>query len=178
MAGIIAELPQDQIDDIVQTLKTAYEEGKQVMLCGNGGSGALASHLACDLQKGIGCLSSRKFRVISFSDGMPLVTAWANDTDYANVFAEQVATWAQPGDVLIAISGSGNSPNILRAVEIANAGGVTTIGLTGIGGGKLAKMAHKSITVASDNMQHVEDVHVVVSHLVFTCLYREISECA
>lgn len=178
MAGIVANLPADQIDEIVQILKNAYEDGKQVMLCGNGGSGALASHLACDLQKGIGCLTNQKFRVISFSDGIPLITAWANDTDYTNVFAQQVSTWAQPGDVLIAISGSGNSPNVLRAVEVANAAGVTTVGLTGFGGGKLSQIATKSIVVPSDNMQHVEDVHVVLSHLVYTCLFREIGGCA
>lgn len=162
----------------MQTVKQAYLDGKQVLICGNGGSAATASHLACDLQKGVGCLSDRKFRVIAITDGIPLITAWANDTDYSNVFAEQVATWANPGDVLIAISGSGNSPNVLRAVETANTLGVTTIGLTGMGGGKLSGMSSKSLVVDSNNMQHIEDVHVVLAHLIFTCLYREIGECA
>ena len=175
VAKLVSELDTDQIDDLVQTLKKAYEEGRHVLLCGNGGSGALASHLACDFQKGIGALSDRKFRALALTDGMPLITAWANDTDYNNIFSEQVATWARQGDVLIAISGSGNSPNVLKAVEVANSLGAITIGITGMGGGKLAKLAHKSIIVQSDNMQQIEDIHVVISHLVFTCLYREIN---
>ena len=175
VAGIVSKLPPEVIDDLVQTIKQAYEDGKQVMICGNGGSAATASHIACDFQKGIGSLTDRKFRVIAFTDGMPTITAWANDTEYANIFAEQVSTWADPGDVLIAISGGGNSPNVLRAVEVAKAKGVTTIGLSGIGGGKLAKMVDKSLIVPSDNMQQVEDVHVVLAHLIYTCLYREIS---
>jgi D-sedoheptulose 7-phosphate isomerase len=174
---MIAGMPADQIDDLVQTLKSAWEEDRQVFVCGNGGSGALASHMACDLQKGIGCLTDKKFRAMAFTDAMPIITAWANDTDYANIFAEQLATWARPGDVLIGISGSGNSPNVLKAVEKANSIGVLTYGLTGMGGGKLARMAAKSITVPSDNMQQIEDVHVVLTHLVFTCLMREISAC-
>ena len=178
VAGIVSELPVDLIDDIVQTIKRAYEEGKQVLLCGNGGSAATATHLAEDLQKGIGSLSSKRFRAMALTDSAPLLTAWANDTDYSRVFAEQVATWASPGDVLVAISGSGNSPNVLRAVETANGIGVTTIGVTGMGGGALAKIAQTSLIVPSDNMQQVEDVHLVLGHLIFTCLYEEISGCA
>jgi D-sedoheptulose 7-phosphate isomerase len=177
VARIISELPAETIDDLVQVIKQAYEDGKHVMICGNGGSAATASHLACDLQKGIGCLTDRKFRAIAFTDGMPTITAWANDTDYSNVFAEQVATWANPGDVLIAISASGNSANVLRAAEVAKACGATTIGLTGMGGGKLARIVDKPLVVPSDNMQQVEDVHVVLAHLIYTCLYREIGGC-
>jgi D-sedoheptulose 7-phosphate isomerase len=177
LSDIIASLPAEQIDEIVRMLKEAHEQGKHVLLCGNGGSGALASHLACDLQKGIGCLTDRKFRALAITDAMPLVTAWANDTEYSNIFAEQVATWARPGDMLIAISGSGNSPNVLRAVEMANEIGVTTVALTGMGGGKLAPMSTKAIVVPSDNMQQIEDIHVILGHLIYTCLYKEISEC-
>lgn len=165
------------IDDVVQTIKGAWEQGKHVMICGNGGSAALASHLACDLQKGIGGSCQKKLRAIAFTDGMPTITAWANDTEYANIFAEQVETWAGSGDVLIAISASGNSTNVLRAVEVAKAHGVTTIGLSGFDGGKLATMVDKSFVVASHNMQYVEDIHTVLSHLIYTCLYREMKEC-
>lgn len=177
MAEIISNIPSDAVDDLVQTIKCAYEGGKQVMICGNGGSASTASHLACDLQKGIGCLTDRKFRVIALTDALPIITAWANDSEYSNIFAEQVSTWADPGDVLIAISGSGNSPNVLKAVEAAKARGVKTIGLSGIGGGKLAKMADISLVVASNNMQQVEDVHVVLAHLIYTCLHKEICNC-
>lgn len=176
VARIISGLPADMLDDLVQTIKWAYENGKQVMICGNGGSASTASHLACDLQKGIGSLGYKRFRVLSLNDAVPTITAWANDTDYSNVFAEQVATWANPGDVLIAISGSGNSPNVLRAVEAAKARRVITIGLTGFRGGRLAEIVDKPIIVPSNNMQQIEDVHVVLSHLIFTCLYQEIAE--
>jgi D-sedoheptulose 7-phosphate isomerase len=177
VSKIISEMPTEMIDDIVQTIKHAWEQGKHIMICGNGGSAALASHLACDLQKGIGGIGEKKLRAIAFTDGMPTITAWANDTDYANVFAEQVETWACPGDVLIAISASGNSMNVLKAVEAAKECGATTIGMSGFGGGKLAGMVDKSYVVASHNMQHVEDVHTVLSHLIYTCLYREMKEC-
>ncbi len=176
VAGLISKLPSDQIDGIVQVIKQAYLEGRRVLICGNGGSAATASHLSEDLQKGIGCLTCKKFKVMALTDSAPLITAWANDTDYASIFVEQVQTWAQAGDVLVAISGSGNSPNIIRAVETANEMGMTTIGLTGMGGGKLSKLATKSIVVASDSMQQIEDVHIVLSHIIYVCLYKEISQ--
>lgn len=173
VSEIVADIPVEVIEEMVQTLNDAYNEGRQVLLCGNGGSGALASHLACDLQKGVGGFSDKKFRVLALTDAMPLVTAWANDTDYSRIFAEQVKTWGRPNDVLIAISGSGNSPNIIKAVEAANEIGMKTIGITGMDGGKLAKIAKFSYIVPSDNMQQIEDVHTVLGHLVFTCVWRE-----
>jgi D-sedoheptulose 7-phosphate isomerase len=173
VSGIIANIPIEVIEELVQTLNDAYKEGRQVLLCGNGGSGALASHLACDLQKGVGGFSEKKFRVMALTDAMPLVTAWANDTDYSRIFAEQVRTWGRAGDVLIAISGSGNSPNVIKAVEAANELGMKTIGITGMGGGKLAQIAKMSYIVPSDNMQQIEDVHTVLGHLVFTCVWKE-----
>lgn len=178
VAKIVSKMPADRINDVIQTIRRAYDEGKHVLLCGNGGSASTASHFACDLQKGLGSLTGRKFRALALTDVMPIITAWANDTDYANIFAEQVMTWADPGDILIAISGSGNSPNILKAVETAKACGMTTVGLSGMGGGKLGKMVDKSLIVPTDNMQQIEDVHVVLAHLIFSCLCREISECA
>lgn len=177
VSEIISGLPVEQINDIIQTIRRAYDEGKHVLLCGNGGSASTASHFACDLQKGVGSIGSRRFRALSLTDAMPIITAWANDTDYSNIFSEQVATWANPGDVLIAISGSGNSPNVIKAVETANALGMTTIGWAGMGGGKLAKIAQKSIVVPTDNMQQIEDVHVVLAHLIMSCLCKEISGC-
>ena len=170
-------MPTEQISEFVQILKHAWKNEQQVLICGNGGSGSLASHLACDLQKGLGCLTDRKFKAMAITDSLPLLTAWANDTDYSNIFAEQVSTWAKPGDVLVAISGSGNSPNIIRALEAAKLAGVKTVGVTGMGGGKLAGLADIAIIVPSNNMQQIEDVHLVITHLVYTCLHREIGEC-
>jgi D-sedoheptulose 7-phosphate isomerase len=176
VSSLIAELPGAEIDDIIQIIKRAYEEERHVLVCGNGGSAATASHLAEDLQKGIGCLADKRFRVMALTDSQPLITAWANDSEYANIFVEQIRTWAKPGDLLIAFSGSGNSPNVIRAIETANEIGMTTIGFTGMGGGKLAKLASTSLVAKSDNMQQIEDVHMILTHLIYTCLYKEIAK--
>jgi D-sedoheptulose 7-phosphate isomerase len=176
VSELIAKLPSDEIDDIVQTIKQAYDSDRCVLVVGNGGSAATASHLAEDLQKGIGALSSKKFKVMALNDSQPLITAWANDSEYSNIFVEQVKTWGQPGDVLIAFSGSGNSPNVLRAVETAREVGMTTIGLTGMGGGKLAPLSDKALVVASNSMQQIEDAHMILTHLIYVCLHKEVSE--
>ena len=101
---------------------------------------------------------------------MPLLTAWSNDTEYAQVFAGQARTWLRPGDLLVAISGSGNSPNILAAVEAAHDVGAITLGWSGFGGGKLGSLARHSVVVHSDNMQMVEDAHMVIGHLIYSAL--------
>ena len=110
---------------------------------------------------------------MSITDNVALMTAWANDTDYENIFAEQLDSLLQPGDVVIAISGSGNSPNVIKAVEKANEMGAITIGWSGFKGGELAQVAQKSIVVHSDNMQRIEDVHMILGHVVFACMMKE-----
>lgn len=169
----IAELSEEQIQDVVDTLKAAHTDGRQVFLLGNGGSAATASHVAEDLQKSIKEHTGKRFKVMSLADSTPLICAWANDNGYDCIFAEQLDSFLEPGDVVIAISGSGNSPNVLRAVEKANAMGAITIGWTGFEGGRLAALAQKSIVVNSDNMQRIEDVHMVLGHLVFACLMKQ-----
>lgn len=169
----IAALPEDSIRDMIDTLKDAHAAGKRVFLLGNGGSAANATHIAEDLQKGIKECTGKRFRVTSLTESVPLITAWANDTSYEDIFAEQLDSMLEPGDVVIAISGSGNSPNVLKAVEKANQMGAVTIGWSGFSGGKLAQMAQKPIVVASDNMQRVEDVHLVLGHLVFSIMMQE-----
>jgi D-sedoheptulose 7-phosphate isomerase len=171
----ISELPEEKIRDIVDTLKQAHADGRRVFLLGNGGSAANATHIAEDLQKGIKECTGKRFKVTSLTESVPLITAWANDTSYEDIFAEQLDSMLEPGDVVIAISGSGNSPNVLRAVEKANEMGAVTIGWSGFSGGKLAQLAQKSIVVASDNMQRVEDVHLILGHLVFACMMQECS---
>ena len=112
----------------------------------------------------------RPWECMSLVDSVPLLTAWGNDTEYANVFAAQARIWLRPGDLLVAISGSGNSPNILAAVEAAHAAGAVTLGWSGFGGGRLAQMAQHNVTVHSDNMQMVEDAHMVIGHLIYSAL--------
>lgn len=171
----ISELPEEKIRDVVDTLKQAHADGRRVFLLGNGGSAANATHIAEDLQKGIKECTGKRFKVTSLTESVPLITAWANDTSYEDIFAEQLDSALEPGDVVIAISGSGNSPNVLRAVEKANEMGAVTIGWSGFSGGKLAQLAQKSIVVASDNMQRVEDVHLILGHLIFACMMQECS---
>ena len=145
---------------------------------GNGGSAANASHIAEDLQKGVKECTGVRTKVMSLVDSVPLISAWANDTGYENVFAEQIDSFLEPGDVVIAISASGNSSNVLRAVERANEMGGVTIGLTGYDGGKLAQIAHKPLVVPSQSMQQIEDAHLVVGHVIYNCLIQECGQKA
>ncbi|GAI36016.1 unnamed protein product, partial [marine sediment metagenome] len=133
------KLPYSQIEKIKDILLEAYREDKKVFIMGNGGSAATASHFACDLAKGtVGKDDSRKrFKVIALTDSVPILTAWANDTAYENIFLEQLKNLLDAGDVVIAISGSGNSKNVIKAVEYANVQKALTIGLTGFKGGNL-----------------------------------------
>jgi D-sedoheptulose 7-phosphate isomerase len=167
VARLLTEMPVAPIQKVVDLLLEAYQNDRRLILLGNGGSAATASHLVADFQKMIFLAGGKPFRAMACTDSMPLVTAWANDTDYARVFAEQVRTWAEPGDLVLAISGSGNSPNVLQAVRVARECGATTIGLSGFTGGQLAGLVDVSIVVPCDNMQRIEDVHMVLGHLFF-----------
>ena len=168
---IIAELPQDAIGAIADVIYDAYQRGRHVFAFGNGGSSACASHFIEDIAKGIDYGPNRpRYRALALTDSVALITAWANDTAYESIFAEQLRNFVEPGDVAIGISASGNSANVLRAIELAKATGAATVGLTGYDGGKLAKIADRAIIVPSDNMQKIEDVHLVICHLIYVCL--------
>ncbi len=150
----------------IPLLVAARSARRTVFLIGNGGSASTASHFVTDLSKVAARGDGPKLRALGLTDNTPSLTAIANDVEYARVFADQLAILGQSGDVLIAISGSGNSPNVLEGVRAARALGMATVGLTGIGGGKLKGMVDVPIVVPSDSMQHVEDVHVSILHLV------------
>lgn len=171
----LSAFPHDEVEVAADKLSEAYEEGRKVFLFGNGGSAALASHFACDLGKGTAMpgRSHKRFKVMSLTDNIPLLTAWANDTSYEQVFAEQLRNFVQPGDIAFAISGSGNSPNILLGLDAAREAGAFNIGLAGFKGGKMKDLCDLCIVTPSDNMQIIEDLHVSVSHALFTILrYR------
>ena len=165
----LAVLDLDQIKKARQALSEARAEGKQVFVCGNGGSASTASHLATDLGKGASQASAEAFKVMSLTDNIAWITALANDMSYEHVFVEQLRNFAQKGDVLLAISASGNSPNVIKAVEFAKERGLTTLGWTGFDGGRLALLVDLPIVVDSHHMGRVEDVHIVLMHLV--CYY-------
>ena len=158
------------LEQVVSALFTVYESDRRLVLCGNGGSGSTASHLVCDLQKNILLDGGKPFEVIALTDSPALLSAWSNDTDFENVFAGQARTWLRKNDILLAISGSGNSPNILRVVEVARGQGALTIGFCGYGGGKLATMVDMALVVEQRNMQQVEDLHLIFGHIVFSAL--------
>lgn len=158
-----------------RVLVRAYERRKTVFLFGNGGSAALASHFACDLSKGTVNGSSVRYRALALTDNVPVMTAWANDASYEDIFAEQLATFASPGDVAFAISGSGNSPNVIKALNMAKQSGMVTAGITGFSGGRMAGLCTACIVVPCDNMQIIEDLHVCIAHSLFTCVRETIS---
>jgi D-sedoheptulose 7-phosphate isomerase len=160
----------DRIAEIVDVLYDAYENNRRLVLCGNGGSGSTSSHLVCDFQKNILLDGGKPFEVIALTDSPALIMAWGNDTDFTNIFAGQARTWLRPDDVLIAISGSGNSPNVLRAVEVAHELGAKTIGLCGYSGGALAEMVQIPVVIERRNMQQVEDLHMILGHILFSAL--------
>lgn len=165
-----------QINFILDVLSTAREEGSTVFICGNGGSSSAASHFANDLAKFTIVEDKKRFKAICLSDNVPLLTAWANDSGYENVFSGQLANLLEPNDIVIGISGSGNSPNVLNAVRYANEHEAVTIGLTGRDGGKLKDLANVCLIVPSDNMQHIEDIHLLLVHLFVIILRSELEK--
>jgi D-sedoheptulose 7-phosphate isomerase len=174
---VLGELPYLEIERIGHELLRAYEEGRRVYLFGNGGSASLASHLACDLGKGtVICEGMRKrFQVMSLTDNTAVLTAWANDASYEQVFAEQLRNLVHSGDIAFAISGSGNSPNVLLALQVTRELGALNIGLSGFQGGEMKALCDLCVIVPSDNMQIIEDLHVGIAHALFTIIYHRIS---
>jgi D-sedoheptulose 7-phosphate isomerase len=169
---VVSELPYAQIEELATCLEMACERGQTVFLFGNGGSASLASHFACDLGKGTAMWGRvhKRFRVLSLAENMALLTAWANDTSYEQVFAEQLRNLVQPGDIAFAISGSGSSPNVLRALQLARESGAINMGLTGFKGGKMKDLCDLCVVVPSDNMQIIEDMHLSIAHALFTVI--------
>jgi D-sedoheptulose 7-phosphate isomerase len=172
-------LPLSSLTAVACRLYEAYRGGKKVLIIGNGGSASTASHMACDLSKNIfgqfptDSRERGRFKVLALTDNVPSITAWANDTNHDRVFLEQVRTFTDPGDVLVAITGSGNSPNVIEAVNIARRLGAETIGLLGFGGGKVKDLVDHAIVVASNEYGPVEDVHLMLNH-IFTCCLRQL----
>lgn len=165
----IEEIPVNKVEKVVYYIYQAYLNKKQVFILGNGGSAATASHFCCDLGKGAVIDGKPRLRVMSLNDNTALLTAYANDLGYEHVFVEQMKNLIQESDVVICITASGNSPNVLRAIEFANEQGAITIGLLGFGGGKAKDMVTEHVVLNSHNYGHVEDIHMVLSHSISQC---------
>ncbi|HWE38955.1 MAG TPA: SIS domain-containing protein [Isosphaeraceae bacterium] len=173
----IRRLDVAQLEMVCGLIEAAYKDGRFVFIIGNGGSAANASHLSEDLSK---CTlrdfeCQKRLKVLSLTDNTAGIMAWANDEGYDRVFVEQLKNLASPGDLLLAISGSGNSPNILKAVAWANENGLTTVGITGFSGGKLRGLAHHGLHADVDDMGMAESLHSVAFHWIIDDVYRRIS---
>ncbi len=162
----IDSIDLEKVHQVIGILARARDENRRIFVCGNGGSASTASHFATDLVKGASFGRAKRFRILALTDSLPTITAYSNDVSYDCIFVEQLKNFAEPQDVLIAISGSGNSPNVLRAVEYGNSIGCTTIALTGRGGGHLGPMAQLEVRVGDTHMGRIEDLHVMVMHMV------------
>ena len=160
------QLPRQSIADVIDRLQQARTTGNQVFILGNGGSASTASHFACDLAKNTRQEGLPHFRVIGLTDNMAMFSALANDEGYENVFSEQLASLVRPGDIVIAISASGNSRNVINAAEAAQRCDATVIGFTGFDGGHLRQLANINIHVDSNIIEHVEDIHLMLEHLI------------
>lgn len=162
----LESLPRDRLDRLGEMLYRAYRDEKQVFTLGNGGSAATASHMAADLAKNTIAPNMRRFRVLSLNDNTPLLTALANDLGYEHVFSEQLKSLVRPGDLLVALSASGNSPNVLEAIRCAREHCAEVVAVLGFDGGEAATLADLALVVPSDHYGVVEDVQHVVNHIL------------
>lgn len=166
LVGTLKNLDLTKVDQAIDILREARDNGRTVFTCGNGGSASTASHFACDIVKGASFQREKRFRIMALTDNLAALTAYSNDVSYECVFVEQLKNFAKPGDVLLAISGSGNSPNVLRAVEYANELGCRTIAMTGRDGGKLGPLAEVNIHAKDPHMGRIEDAHLIACHMI------------
>ena len=155
-----------KVQQAIEWFRDARDHGRHIFVCGNGGSASTASHFACDIVKGASFNRDKRFRILALTDSLPTLTAYSNDVSYDCVFAEQLRNFAEPGDLFMAISTSGNSPNVLRAIECATTAGCRTIALTGRDGGKLGPLAHLNIQVDVPHTGRIEDAHMIVCHMI------------
>lgn len=166
----INKISPERFEEIAHVLISAYEKDKQIFIFGNGGSAAIASHMACDLGKGtltnVYDVKEKRFRVISLTDNMPLFSALANDMGYEYVFTQQLQNLVQTGDIVIGISGSGNSLNIVNAMILANSLGAITIGFIGFDGGRMKKYCDYFLHFQEKNYQRCEDAHLIFQHII------------
>ena len=169
------QLPRQVIAEVIDALQQARSRGSQVFILGNGGSASTASHFACDLAKNTRQAGLPHFRVIGLTDNMAMFSALANDEGYENVFSEQLASLVRPSDIVIAISASGNSKNVINAVEMSHRHEATVIGFTGFDGGRLGQLANIHLHVNSNIIEHVEDIHLILEHLIVRSIKEQVT---
>jgi D-sedoheptulose 7-phosphate isomerase len=176
VSKLVLKIPPSSVERITSVILEAYRNGKRVFVFGNGGGSSTSAHFVCDLAKGTVMENKPRLKAISLAENIPLLTAWANDTDYTNTFGEQLKNLVEPGDVVIGLSGSGMSPNVINAFLVANDAGATSVLFSGFDGGNALKTAMDAIVVPSTDMQQIEDVHMILTHIIFRCLKKEMAE--
>jgi len=154
------------LETVLRLLEEAYHNGRRIFIMGNGGSAATASHFALDLAKNTIMPGAPRLKAISLTDHVPLITAWSNDIAYEHIFSEQLANMIEPGDVVIGISTSGNSPNVINALNLAKQYRATTVGLLGAKGGKMKDMVDAYILAPGQNIEQEEDAHMILAHVI------------
>jgi D-sedoheptulose 7-phosphate isomerase len=166
LVDAISSVELDKVEQAIAWFAEARDRNGHIFVCGNGGSASTASHFTCDILKGASFERDRRFRMLALTDSLPTLTAYSNDVCYECVFEEQLKNFAQKDDLVMAISGSGNSPNVVRAVEFGNSTGCKTIALTGRDGGKLGGLAQLNIQVRAEHMGRIEDTHLIICHMI------------
>ena len=174
--GVLARVDHAIVDRMVDVIWRGYEQGRTLFVFGNGGSAALASHFACDIGKGTIAGKRKRLKTVALTDNVALITAWANDKAYDAIFAEQLEGLAEKGDIVLAISGSGNSPNVIRGLEAARRLGAETLVLTGFEGGRAKALADLGLVVPSDSMQLIEDAHLCATHAIFLAIRQRMMQ--
>lgn len=173
LKSVIDNLDRNEIETFINVMLNARNNGKNIYIMGNGGSGATASHFCCDFNKGMSYTKDKKFKMICLNDNVSTMLAYSNDVGYDFVFVEQLKNFVKEGDIVIGISGSGNSKNVLNAIDYANKKGAITIGLTGYNGGVLKQITKYSVNANVDNMQITEDIHMMLCHMIYDILINQ-----
>lgn len=178
LISLLKVLNLEQFEKIINAILDAYGKEKKIFVMGNGGSGSTASHFVCDINKGCCMDLEKKFKMICLNDNIPTILALANDVSYDVVFEEQLKNFFEPGDLVIGISGSGNSENVLRAIRYASDNGGRTIGFSGFAGGKLFDLVDIAFVAEVDDMQKVEDIHMIIVHMIMQSVHEALHETA
>jgi D-sedoheptulose 7-phosphate isomerase len=176
ISDLVRKVDSDAVARVLDVIYDAYKKDRTIFIFGNGGGAATAIHLACDLAKGMAGWGPKRLKALSLSDNISLITAWANDTDYNNTFGEQLRNFVEAGDVVLALSGSGHSPNVINGLKVAAEYGAIGILFSGFDGGKAKDEAKLVVLVPTDNMQQIEDVHLILSHIIMHCLKERLKE--
>ncbi len=172
LKSVLDGMPWNELSSVIEALEKAHSEDRQVFIAGNGGSAATASHMACDLMLTTPKTGGKGFRVIALTDNVAAITAAGNDESYADVFVAQMRTLANEGDVIILISGSGNSKNIVRAAEFAKVRGMKVFGFLGMGGGAVGSVCDRAVIVPSNDYGPIEDAHMIFDHLITAYFHK------